>query len=134
LTADQVSIVQQAIAFEGYPPQSGPNGYPPSYQQVPNGGTPPGNGGGSTSTGKVNPATGLPPVGTVIYGPWLVQNGQSQNTVAAHFGISPSQIQGSWNVGNVVRIPWLVKAGQTIDSVAKYYDIPAQQLASSMTY
>lgn len=31
LTSDQVVIVQQAIAFGGYPPVNGPNGHPPSY-------------------------------------------------------------------------------------------------------
>lgn len=38
LTPDQVSIVNQAIAFQGYPPVSGPNGYPPSLRTGP---TPP---------------------------------------------------------------------------------------------
>lgn len=32
LTPDQLSIVEQAIAFEGPPPVAGTNGYPPSYQ------------------------------------------------------------------------------------------------------
>lgn len=32
LTPDQVGIVNQAIAFTGYPPQNGPTGYPPSYK------------------------------------------------------------------------------------------------------
>lgn len=32
VTADQQNIIEQAIAAEGYPPQSGPNGYPPSVQ------------------------------------------------------------------------------------------------------
>lgn len=34
LSADEVSVVQQAIASQGYPPQSGPSGYPPSYRTV----------------------------------------------------------------------------------------------------
>lgn len=42
LTPDQVGIVNQAIAFEGYPPVSGPNGYPPSMRTSPNP-PPPGN-------------------------------------------------------------------------------------------
>lgn len=32
LNQDQLNIVEQAIAFEGLPPISGTNGYPPSYQ------------------------------------------------------------------------------------------------------
>lgn len=32
LSADQVAIVEQAIAFTGYPPVNGPTGYPPSYR------------------------------------------------------------------------------------------------------
>lgn len=32
LSADQLNIVEQAIAFEGLPPIAGTNGYPPSYQ------------------------------------------------------------------------------------------------------
>jgi len=32
LTPGEVDLVQQAIASQGYPPQSGPNGYPPSYR------------------------------------------------------------------------------------------------------
>jgi hypothetical protein len=32
LTTDQVGIVEQAIAFTGYPPVNGPSGYPPSYR------------------------------------------------------------------------------------------------------
>jgi hypothetical protein len=43
MTADQISIAQQAIAFGGYPPVSGPNGNPPGFIT---GGT--GGGGGGT--------------------------------------------------------------------------------------
>ena len=40
----QQSLIEQAIAFEGYPPVSGPTGFPPSIRLVaaPPGGTPPG--------------------------------------------------------------------------------------------
>lgn len=34
LTTDQVTVVQEAIAAEGYPPVAGPNGFPPSYKTV----------------------------------------------------------------------------------------------------
>lgn len=32
VTSDQEAIIQQAIAFEGYPPDPGPNNYPPSIK------------------------------------------------------------------------------------------------------
>ena len=32
VTSDQVTIIQEAIASEGYPPVPGPNGFPPSYK------------------------------------------------------------------------------------------------------
>lgn len=47
-TADQ-SIVEQAIAFEGYPPTAGANGYPPSMHMSPAGGQ--SGGGGTTKAG-----------------------------------------------------------------------------------
>lgn len=43
----QQSIVEAAIAFEGYPPDAGPNGYPPSMKTSP-------------STGQGTGATGTP--------------------------------------------------------------------------
>jgi hypothetical protein len=41
LTSDQVSVVEQAIAFTGYPPVNGPSGYPPSYRTAATPVTPP---------------------------------------------------------------------------------------------
>lgn len=54
VTSAQQTIIQSAIAVEGYPPQSGTNGYPPSInvQGTTGGGT----GGGQTSTSST---TGL---------------------------------------------------------------------------
>jgi hypothetical protein len=49
LTADQVGIVQAAIAFNGDPPVPGSNGYPPAIHSS-------GSGGGGNAT---NPVTGL---------------------------------------------------------------------------
>jgi hypothetical protein len=55
LTSDQAAIVSAAVAAEGYPPQSGPNGYPPAMHtsaqsgQSTSGATPPQPGGGTTS-------------------------------------------------------------------------------------
>lgn len=57
VTADQESIVQAAIAFEGYPPQPGANNYPPNIHTGPatgqSGGGGSGSGGGTTSASKV---------------------------------------------------------------------------------
>lgn len=118
LSQDQLNIVEQAIAFEGYPPVAGSNGYPPSYHLQPSGPTP----GGGTGTGQ------LPPIGTVIYGPWRVQSGQTIQSVASRFGIQPSAIIGQWAVGNVVKIPWLIKSGQTWSSIAAVYEIQPSNL------
>lgn len=43
LSSDQVSVIEQAIAFVGYPPVNGPDGYPPQIrtQPPPAGGTTP---------------------------------------------------------------------------------------------
>lgn len=46
VTSDQVAIINQAIAFVGYPPVAGPNGFPPSIQT---GTTPTGGSGGGTT-------------------------------------------------------------------------------------
>lgn len=120
LTQGQLDVVEQAIAFEGLPPVAGPNGYPPSYQ-LQHITTPPPTGGGSGSVSG-------PPVGTTIYGPWLVKSGQSIQSVASRFGIQPSQIVGTWQVGNTVKIPWLVKSGQTWEGIAAVYGISVTSL------
>lgn len=70
LTADQVGIVQSAIAIGGYPPVNGPNGNPPSYVTSNTGTTtppppppPPGDTTppppGNTGVGQAKPITGL---------------------------------------------------------------------------
>lgn len=52
LTSDaMISVVQSAIAIGGYPPVSGPGGYPPSYKT-------------SNSTAPIPPGTTPPPKGT----------------------------------------------------------------------
>ena len=52
LTSSQESIVQAAIAVEGYPPQEGANGYPPAMNV---GGTTGGGTGGGTVTMPIQP-------------------------------------------------------------------------------
>lgn len=51
LDATMTAIVNQAIAFEGYPPVGGPDGYPPSIRTAPVTVPPTGGGGGNGSTG-----------------------------------------------------------------------------------
>lgn len=48
LSSAEQSLVDQAIAEEGYPPVAGPSGYPPAMHATPAGG---GTGGGGTGTG-----------------------------------------------------------------------------------
>jgi len=55
LSTDQVAIVTQAIAFTGYPPVNGANGYPPSYKTA---ATPPPAPGPNYKPGKSLPAPG----------------------------------------------------------------------------
>lgn len=54
LTADQVSLVDQAIAVEGYPPVAGAGGYPPGIREAgtPSQGGTGGSGGGVTGSGS----------------------------------------------------------------------------------
>jgi hypothetical protein len=59
VTPDQQTIIQEAIGFEGYPPQPGPNNYPPNIKTGPATGQ--SGGGGTTPAGgktKVYRATG----------------------------------------------------------------------------
>jgi hypothetical protein len=58
LDQGMVSIIQESIAFAGYPPVSGPNGNPPSYTTATaTTTTPPPTGGGGTGTTTSAPAT-----------------------------------------------------------------------------
>jgi len=68
LTADQVGVVQSAIAIGGYPPVNGPNGNPPSFVTAgTSGGTttppPPPPPPGNTGVGQAKPITGLKIIG-----------------------------------------------------------------------
>jgi hypothetical protein len=60
VTASQVSIIQAAIGIEGYPPDSGSDGYPPAIksQGTTGGGTGGGQGGGGTTV-TVPKVTGM---------------------------------------------------------------------------
>lgn len=60
LTSDQVGLVDQAIAVEGYPPVSGAGGYPPGIREAgtPSQGGTGGSGGGVTGSGSGGTGTG----------------------------------------------------------------------------
>lgn len=53
------AVINQAIAFEGYPPIPGPDGYPPSIRETPVTPTQPSGGGGTTTTGRAQAPSGL---------------------------------------------------------------------------
>jgi hypothetical protein len=72
-TADQTSIIQAAIAFQGYPPQNGPDGYPPNIHTA-------GSGGGGNAK---NPVTGLHQTASGIHG-------QKLGTTGANIAWNPS--------------------------------------------
>lgn len=89
LTADQVTIVQQAIAAEGYPPVAGVNGNPPSYltaQPTSPGGT--GGGGTGAGPGAKNPVTGITavPRTTQVDVTWTALPNAKQYLVKAWIG------------------------------------------------
>lgn len=127
----QQTIIEQALAFEGAPPQSGTNGYPPSINTVaPTTPTPPTGYGGP---GK--PGPGLPPPGTVIYPPAQVKPGFSLQQISTYFGDSVAHIlqanpgvSANPPMGTVVRIPFLVKSGMTLESVAAKFMISVPHL------
>jgi hypothetical protein len=59
VSASNAQIVQQAIALEGYPPQQGPNGYPPAIQQQQSTGQTGTTPAGGSTTSAPKAATGL---------------------------------------------------------------------------
>lgn len=137
VTPAQVSIVEQAIAFEGYPPQSGANGYPPSIETQPTS-----TGTGPTSTGPIGPggtpgAAGkvLPPPGTTIYPPAEIKPGNTLQDIANHFGIGLAHLEQfnpgvspSSPAGTEVVVPYLIKSGMTLQSVANQFEISIPHL------
>jgi LysM repeat protein len=74
VTSDMQSLIQQAIAFGGYPPVAGPNGYPPSINTAP---TPP----------EVHP----PAAGTTH----VTKAGDTLNGIAVYYGRSVQEIQNA---------------------------------------
>jgi LysM repeat protein len=79
--------------------------------------------------GTTTPASGTPKVGASFSAPWLVKTGQTQASVAARFGINPSQISGTFAVGHTVMIPWLIQSGQTLQYIAGKYGLSTNDMA-----
>ena len=118
LDSNQVTIIRTAWAYEGRPPQ-----HPslPIVQQQSGGNPPSGGGGGGTGGGGGNKP--LKP-GTVLQLPWMVQSGQSWQSIAKQAETSVANVQASnpgvttLKPGQVIHIPWMVQSGQTLQSIA----------------
>lgn len=92
-TADQDSLIEQAIAIEGYPPVAGPNGYPPAIRSQPAGGqTPPGGGVSGVPGAPVIHGEGVPH--SAVHVAWPAVSGATGYVVWAH------QLSGPNNIGN----------------------------------
>lgn len=87
LTPTQESIVQSAIAVEGYPPQSGASGYPPQMNVSGTGGG--GTGGGQTGTGV-----------TTTQKSYTTTGGKSLTQIASSLGTTPESIVSDTTSGH----------------------------------
>lgn len=86
VTSDQQTLIQEAIAVEGYPPVAGPNGFPPSINLTAGGPPPPG--GGSIAGLKVTSRF------TNVSATWTPNSGDTSWTVTL------TTHQGSQTVGS----------------------------------
>ena len=104
VTSDQQSIINQAIAFEGYPPVGGPDGYPPSIRTAAPTSTvpPPTTGGGTVYAG--NPPSGLKLLNngrTAVRIGWNATPNATSYTVNL-VGHGPSNTNKTWeNIGTL---------------------------------
>lgn len=98
LTSAQVGYVQQAIAFQGYPPVNGTDGYPPSYRSQPVSAPPPPTGTG----GKLARVSGLHAIDSA--GPGSIDLSWNPVTGAKGYSIfySTTNRSGSWH--RVIRV------------------------------
>ena len=100
VTSDQVALIDQAIAAEGYPPQSGPNGYPPGINEsgTPSQGGTGGSGGGVTGSGGGDTSGGSAGTGTTGSKPaaaGAISNLQAHNVTRNGFSVSWNPARGA---------------------------------------
>lgn len=94
LTVDQVAVVEQAIAFGGYPPVNGPTGYPPSYKTVNEPPPPPPTSGTPKAAGTLHAS--VPPGGkTTVNLSWSVPQDQNRSATRIYDNIHPNHIAES---------------------------------------
>lgn len=129
VTPAQQNIIEQAIAFDGAPPQSGVNGYPPSINT-----TPPSTTTGTTTTGTTK--TIAQAVGTQVKFQSNVASFGSVAKLAAYFDEGVPEIQ-AYNPGlnlnettGVVTVPYLIKKGDTLASIAAKFKENPENIAA----
>ena len=129
VTPAQVTIIEQAIAFEGAAPQPGTNGYPPSLNTTPPSTTT--GTGGTTGTKTIAQAAG-----TVVNIPSNIKSFGTLAKMASHFGESVAHLQKA-NPGlsptattGTINIPFLIKPGMTLASIAATFEESQEHIAS----
>lgn len=91
MSTDQVNIVQQAIAFGGYPPVNGPTGYPPSYRTADEPPPPPATVGTPAAPGSLK-AVIAPGTKTTVNLSWSVPTDPNRSGTRAYDNIHPNHI------------------------------------------
>jgi hypothetical protein len=98
VTPDMQSLIEQAIAFEGYPPVSGPNGFPPSVNTA--------NPGSTGSTGTTVPTPSGPvtvniPDGTGRWEPATFPSQAALNQFYSILGVSGGYYPNGLSVAQI---------------------------------
>jgi LysM repeat protein len=129
VTPAQQNIIEQAIAFDGAPPQSGANGYPPSINT-----TPPSTGTGTGTGGTTK--TIAQAVGTQVKFQSNIASFGSVAKLAAYFDEGIPEIQAN-NPGlnlnaktGAVTVPYLIKKGDTLASIAAKFKENPENIAA----
>lgn len=130
VTPAQVTVIEQAIAFEGAAPQPGTNGYPPSLNT-----TPP-----STGTGTTSPTSGTKTIaqaaGTAVSIPSNIKSFGTLAKMASHFGVTVAHLQeanpglSATATSGAINIPFLIKPGMTLASIAATFEESQEHIAS----
>lgn len=100
LTSDQVVIVQQAIAFGGYPPVNGPSGHPPAYITQSSGSG--GGGGGSLTAPGAPTVSAIDKHGATLH--WFSVSGASHYVIYYKMNGSGTIHQAGTSGGTSFRI------------------------------